>query len=580
MRFSPTLRPLSARPSSLLESFERLGLSAPLLKAIATLGFENPTEIQQEAIPHLLAGDRDFIGLAQTGTGKTAAFGLPMLEHLDPKASHVQALILAPTRELGQQIAQQIELFAKQLDGIQTVAVYGGANIMTQIQQLRRPCHVVIATPGRLIDLAKRKAVKLDQLEYVILDEADEMLNMGFKEELDTILDMTPDSKRTWLFSATMPKEIRRMVKQYMDDPMEVRIDPQTAVNDQIDHQYATVRHTDKAEALARFMDMDPELFGVVFCRTKRDTQDLAETLMKKGYRADALHGDLSQPQRDRVMRRFKLRELQVLIATDVAARGIDVNDLTHVFHHSLPTDQAYYTHRSGRTARAGKTGISMAFINTREKAVVNRLSKGLGIEFTEAQIPDAKSISAARLERWAEAVLKREENQGLPADLWFSTLERFENMTKEEVLNRVVSLELSKLNITHGKDLNLKGGDDRGGGQRSHSGRGGYGGRSGKGGPRGRDGRDGPRTRSDRSSQGNRSGGRPSSGGRPDAGKRKFTGDDSWKSKPKKKSSNNGAFGRDMPSDDRYSRRSDSGGKKPASTKFKPSSPSKRKRY
>ena len=504
MRFSPTLRPLSARPAPLLESFERLGLSAPLLKAIATLGFENPTEIQQEAIPHLLAGDRDFIGLAQTGTGKTAAFGLPMLEHLDPKASHVQALILAPTRELGQQIAQQIELFAKQLDGIQTVAVYGGANIMTQIQQLRRPCHVVIATPGRLIDLAKRKAVKLDQLEFVILDEADEMLNMGFKEELDTILDMTPASKRTWLFSATMPKEIRRMVKQYMEDPMEVRIDPQTAVNDHIDHQYATVRHTDKAEALARFMDMDPELFGVVFCRTKRDTQDLAETLMKKGYRADALHGDLSQPQRDRVMRRFKMRELQVLIATDVAARGIDVNDLTHVFHHSLPNDQAYYTHRSGRTARAGKTGISMAFINTREKAVVNRLSKGLGIEFTEAQIPDAKSISAARLERWAAEVLKREENQGLPADLWFSTLERFESMSKEEVLNRIVSLELSKLNITHGKDLNLKGGDDRSGGQRSYGGRGGS-----HGGSRGRDTQ---RTRTDRSGQGSRSGGRPSS--------------------------------------------------------------------
>ncbi|MFZ9055882.1 MAG: DEAD/DEAH box helicase, partial [Flavobacteriales bacterium] len=379
-----------------MESFEQLGLSAPILEAITALGFDTPTDIQAQAIPHLLAGDRDFIGLAQTGTGKTAAFGLPVLEQLDPSAPHVQALILAPTRELGQQIAQQIELFSKRLDGIQAVAVYGGANIMTQIHALKRPSQIVIATPGRLIDLAKRKAIHLDKIEYVILDEADEMLNMGFKEELDAILAMTPDTKRTWLFSATMPREIRRLVKQYMNDPFEVRIDPTTAVNEHIEHRYAIVKHGDKTEALGRFMDLDADLFGVVFCRTKRDTQDLAESLMKKGYRADALHGDLSQPQRDRVMRRFKARELQVLIATDVAARGIDVNDVTHVFHHSLPNDQEYYTHRSGRTARAGKKGISLAFISQRERAVVNRFSKSLGIEFEHVMIPDAKDIASA----------------------------------------------------------------------------------------------------------------------------------------------------------------------------------------
>ena len=451
--------------SQRLEQFQRLGLSQNVLQAIEQLGFETPTDIQAQAIPHLLSGERDFIGLAQTGTGKTAAFGLPLLERLDPSQHHVQALVLAPTRELGQQIAQQIELFAKYDEGIRTTAVYGGANIATQISQLRKPCQVVIATPGRLIDLAKRGAIALDQIECVVLDEADEMLNMGFKEELDTILAMTPVSKRTWLFSATMPKEIRRLVKQYMSDPYEVRIDPKTAVNEQIEHRYAMVRNADKAEALTRFMDLNEDLFGVVFCRTKRDTQELAEGLMKKGYRADALHGDLSQPQRDRVMKRFKLKHLQVLIATDVAARGIDVQDVTHVFHFNLPNDNAYYTHRSGRTARAGKKGVSIAFISRREKAIIGRMENALGIDFTPISIPDAKAIAAARLDRWAQVVMDREENQGLPMDLWFAMQERFEGVSKDALLNRLVSLELSKLHVTRGKDLNWT---DEGGGRSS----------------------------------------------------------------------------------------------------------------
>ncbi|MBO75257.1 MAG: ATP-dependent RNA helicase [Flavobacteriales bacterium] len=438
-----------------MEQFQRLGLSQNVLHAIEQLGYETPTEIQAQAIPHLLGGERDFIGLAQTGTGKTAAFGLPLLERLDPSKRHVQALVLAPTRELGQQIAQQIELFAKYDEGIQTTAVYGGANIATQISQLRKPCQVVIATPGRLIDLAKRKAIALDQIECVVLDEADEMLNMGFKEELDTILAMTPDSKRTWLFSATMPKEIRRLVKHYMTDPIEVRIDPKTAVNDQIEHRYALVRNVDKAEALTRFMDLNQELFAVVFCRTKRETQELAEGLMKKGYRADALHGDLSQPQRDRVMKRFKLKHLQVLIATDVAARGIDVQDVTHVFHFNLPNDNAYYTHRSGRTARAGKKGVSIAFISRREKAIISRMAGALSIDFTPISIPDSKAIASARLDHWAQVVIEREENEGLPMDLWFAMKEWFEGVSKDALLNRLVSLELSKLHVTRGKDLN-----------------------------------------------------------------------------------------------------------------------------
>jgi len=467
----PPITP-AANPLIFLEDFVRLGLSAPILEAIGQLGFTTPTDIQQQAIPLLLEGNRDFIGLAQTGTGKTAAFGLPLIEHLDPKADHVQALILAPTRELGQQIAQQIELFSKHMPGIKSVAVYGGANIMTQIHQLRRGCQVVIATPGRLIDLAKRNAVALDKIERVILDEADEMLNMGFKEELDTILDQTPADKQTWLFSATMPKEIRRLVKQYMRDPLEVRVDPMATVNEQIEHQFTYVRHTDKTEALMRFIDLDPTIFGVVFCRTKRDAQDLSEDLMKEGYKADALHGDLSQHQRDRVMRRFKIRDLQVLIATDVAARGIDVNDLTHVFHYSLPNDQSYYTHRAGRTARAGKTGISLAFINRKEKAAVNRLSKELGITFNAVEIPGREAIAGARLAHWADDVILGDLGKGVPKEIWDDMIVRFADLSKEELLSRLLSRELSKLGAGGtNADLNMKEGRDEGRGRRRDDG-------------------------------------------------------------------------------------------------------------
>ena len=447
-----------------MNSFANLGLSAPILEAIGKLGFETPTEIQQQAIPHLIEGDRDFIGLAQTGTGKTAAFGLPLLEHLDASQDHVQALILAPTRELGQQIAEQIALFAGRMKGIRTVAVYGGANIVTQINQLKRPCQVVIATPGRLIDLAKRKAVKLDRVRFLVLDEADEMLNMGFKEELDTILSFTPDEKQTWLFSATMPKEIRRMVKEYMDDPFEVRIDPKSTVNTNIEHQYAIVRHTDKTEALTRFIDLDQDIYGVVFCRTKRDTQNLAEQLIKEGYRADAIHGDLSQHQRDRVMMRFKRRELQVLIATDVAARGIDVNDLTHVFHFSLPNDQAYYTHRSGRTARAGKKGVSLAFISRKEKAKVNQLSRGLGVEFEGVQIPRADDIVDARLQGWARSLVTQEGFEKTPEALLEQVDLLLGPLSREDLIIRLVARELARLNLGKGVDLNERGATDDGG--------------------------------------------------------------------------------------------------------------------
>jgi ATP-dependent RNA helicase DeaD len=452
---------LHAEVHTALDSFDTLGLSAPILKAIGQLGFDTPTDIQSQAIPHLLQGDRDFIGLAQTGTGKTAAFGLPLLDHLDPTDDSVQALILAPTRELGQQIAEQIDLFSKHLKGIKSVAVYGGANISTQITQLKRPRHVVIATPGRLIDLVKRKALKLDQIKYLVLDEADEMLNMGFKDELDTILEFTPDSKKTWLFSATMPREIRRMVKQYMDSPFEVSVDPKTTVNANIEHKYSIVKQSDKTEAMSRFLELEPDLYGVVFCRTRRDTQALAEDLLKMGFRADALHGELSQPQRDRVMSRFKNRDLQVLIATDVAARGIDVNDLTHVFHHSLPSEQAYYTHRSGRTARAGKKGISLAFISNREKGYINRMAREMDISFEAIEVPGAEEIVQARMMKWAQDVLDQKAFDRVPFDLIMQMNLLFEDTPKDELIARLVARELARLNVDSGRDINKRASQD-----------------------------------------------------------------------------------------------------------------------
>ena len=452
---------MRAEVNTALDSFDTLGLSAPILKAIGQLGFDTPTDIQSQAIPHLLQGDRDFIGLAQTGTGKTAAFGLPLLDHLDPTDDSVQALILAPTRELGQQIAEQIDLFSKHLKGIKSVAVYGGANISTQITQLKRPRHVVIATPGRLIDLVKRKALKLDQIKYLVLDEADEMLNMGFKDELDTILEFTPDSKKTWLFSATMPREIRRMVKQYMDSPFEVSVDPKTTVNANIEHKYSIVKQSDKTEAMSRFLELEPDLYGVVFCRTRRDTQALAEDLLKMGFRADALHGELSQPQRDRVMSRFKNRDLQVLIATDVAARGIDVNDLTHVFHHSLPSEQAYYTHRSGRTARAGKKGISLAFISNREKGYINRMAREMDISFEAIEVPGAEEIVQARMMKWAQDVLDQKAFDRVPFDLIMQMNLLFEDTPKDELIARLVARELARLNVDSGRDINKRASQD-----------------------------------------------------------------------------------------------------------------------
>ena len=357
-----------------MNAFEQLGINPDLIKGIEKLGFTAPTAIQEQAIPVLVENKRDFVGLAQTGTGKTAAFGLPLLELIDYTKNYPQALVLAPTRELCVQISQDIKEYSHFAQQAKVLAVYGGANIVTQISALRRGVHIVTATPGRLLDLIERRAIDLSKITHVVLDEADEMLNMGFQEDINSILSNTPEEKRTWLFSATMPSQVRAIASKYMNDPVELTIGKKNSANENIVHEYYVIRDREKYSALKRIVDFCPEIFGLVFCRTKIETQEIAEKLMKDGYNADSLHGDLSQQQRDKVMARFKSKTLQMLVATDVAARGIDVDDVTHVINYHLPDEIEYYTHRSGRTARAGKTGVSISLVTSRDTSKIKYL--------------------------------------------------------------------------------------------------------------------------------------------------------------------------------------------------------------
>lgn len=453
-----------------MTTFKQLGLSGPILKAVAELGFESATEIQEQSIPALLAHPRNFIGLAQTGTGKTAAFGLPLIEHLDASLPQTQALILAPTRELGKQIADQLQAFSKYTQGLRVLPVYGGAPIGKQIQALKKPVHVVIATPGRLLDLIKRKAVHLDQIEWVVLDEADEMLNMGFKEDLDKILSYTPAGKHTWLFSATMAKDIRRIVKKYMHDPLEVQVNAEQEGNKNIEHRYIIVDRKDKTEALTRFLDADTDMRSLVFCRTRRDTQQLAEELSERGHAAASLHGDLSQNQRDRVMSSFRKKAVDTLVATDVAARGIDVDDISHVFHHSLSDEAAYYTHRSGRTARAGKEGLSIALVGQREKNRLLQLERALGIDFSPMNIPGADHVIKSRITQWSQDVLNATPKQTVPEE-WLDYVNTlFAGLTKEELTAKLLALEMAQIqDRKNNRDLNANfqsGGGGRGRGR------------------------------------------------------------------------------------------------------------------
>lgn len=436
-------------------NFNQLGLSKPTLQTLNHLGFEQPTEIQELAIPLLLESYNDFIGLAQTGTGKTLAFGIPILEKIDESLPQTQALIIAPTRELANQISDQLKVFSKDRKGLNTLAVYGGTNITTQIKALKKPQQIVIATPGRLIDLLQRKAVNITNLEYLVLDEADEMLNMGFKEDIDRILKYTSGNALTWLFSATMSQDIRKIVKKYMVDPLEIQLNPSNETNTNITHLVASLSPSNKVEAISRIIDSEKEVRGVVFCRTKRETQEVSDTLSQRGYRADALHGDLSQAQRDAVMRKFRNHNLQVLVATDIAARGIDVDDITHVIHHNLPDEFESYTHRSGRTARAGKEGKSIALVSNRDYHRYHDIKRNLNIDFETYHIPNAEDLMGAKIQNWTDAILENDASHNREVDdLYNSIKSQFKHLSKDEILKNLIQIEVGNQDVSS-QDIN-----------------------------------------------------------------------------------------------------------------------------
>ena len=452
-------------------TFEELGLKKELLSAITKIGFVNPTPIQQQAIPNLLENQGDLIGLASTGTGKTAAFGLPMLNLIDEENRITQGLVLCPTRELCIQITGDLESYASNLRGINIVPVYGGTDIVKQIKQIERGAQIIVATPGRLIDLINRKKVKLQNIEYVVLDEADEMLNMGFKEDIDQILQQTPDEKSVWLFSATMPKEVANIAKNYMENPFEVTVGGKNESNKNIEHDYYVVKERDRYAALKRIIDFSPDIYGLIFCRTRRETGLVADKLMAEGYNAEPLHGDLSQAQRDRVMDKFRQKTLQILVATDVAARGIDVNDITHVIHYNLPEDVENYTHRSGRTARAGKKGISISLINTREGRKINSIERIIKAPFNLKTIPSADKICELQLMHLITKMTEVEVDIKGIGKYMPAVMEKLEDFSKEELIQRFVSTEFNRFLNYYDKSKNnlnaeadSRGGDDFGG--------------------------------------------------------------------------------------------------------------------
>lgn len=424
-----------------LQTFQSLGLSEPILAALTDLSFEKPTAIQEETIPALLEQSIDILALAQTGTGKTAAFGLPMIEAINPESPFIQSIVLAPTRELAQQIAEQLKHFSKYMKGVKIGLVYGGAPIQNQIKSIKKDKpQIVVATPGRMIDLIDRKVLNLSNVSLVVLDEADEMLNMGFKEEIDTILSFTQHDKNTWLFSATMPKEIRSIANKYMSDPLEINVKSGgTQVNLDILHGYAMVKRQNKQEALQRILDVEGEMYGLIFCRTKIETQRLATALGDHGYPAEALHGDMTQGQRNAVMKKFKTQRIKLLVSTDVAARGIDVDNLSHVIHYDLPDDLAFYTHRSGRTGRAGKKGIALALLAPGEYGKLKQLEKSLKINFQHYVVPTAEDVKTIAIGNHLERIFEIEASDEA-RELAHSMSEDLEQISKEELLAKLLT--------------------------------------------------------------------------------------------------------------------------------------------
>ena len=426
-------------------NFNELGLSKDVLRGIGAMGFTNPTPIQERIIPLILADTMDVVGLAQTGTGKTAAFGLPLLEKIRTDEKRPQALILCPTRELCIQITSDIEAYAKYIKDFSVTAVYGGAPIYNQTRAIKRGTHIIVATPGRLLDLIKRKAVNIGRVSFLVLDEADIMLHMGFKDELDAILAMVPKKRHALMFSATMPKDVAKIASSYMNDPVEVTIGRKNSCTSNVSHNYFMVHARDKYQALKRIVDYYPDIYSIIFCRTRIATQQVADHMIRDGYNAEPLHGDLSQTQRNYVMDKFRNRSLQILVATDIAARGLDVNDLTHIIHYDLPDELELYTHRSGRTGRAGKGGISLSIINMKEKFRIKRIENFIKQKISQTRIPRGQDICSQQLMHLIDKV-KAVEVDSRQISPYMKVIEqKLSGLSRDDLLKQFVSLEFNK---------------------------------------------------------------------------------------------------------------------------------------
>lgn len=439
-------------------NFQEIGLKQPLIDAVTEMGFEQLTPIQEKTIPFITSNKSDLIALAQTGTGKTAAFGLPVLNQIDIDNTDTQVLVLCPTRELCLQITGDLTNFSKYLKGLSIVPVYGGASISAQIKQLKKSCQIVVATPGRAIDLMERKALKIDAIQWLVLDEADEMLSMGFKDDLDTLLADTPEDKTVLLFSATMPADIERMAQSYMKNPEEIAVAAKNIAAENVEHQYFMVRAKDRYEALKRVADVNPDIYAIVFCRTRMECKEVADKLMADGYNADALHGDLSQAQRDNVMQRFRSRHLQILVATDVAARGLDVNDLSHVINYNLPDDPEVYVHRSGRTGRAGKSGVSISLLHLKEKGKLRTIEKICKKKFERKPVPNGREICEIQLLNFIDKVKNVEIDEAQIEAFSAQIAEKFADMSRDQIIKKFVSMEFNRFldYYRNAKDINV----------------------------------------------------------------------------------------------------------------------------
>lgn len=427
-----------------MNTFQELGLSAPIVEAVHQLGFTEPMPVQKEVIPTLLEQQTDVVALAQTGTGKTAAFGLPLVQKTDPSVNKPQALVLSPTRELCIQITKDIQDFSRNQHKISTLAVYGGSSINAQIKSLKRGVQIIAATPGRLLDLLRRGKIDTSAIKTVVLDEADELLNMGFQNDLNAIFETLPKHYNTWLFSATMPNSVERIANRYMDNPIRKTVGTRNAGAENVTHKYVTVPHRDRYEALTRLIDVNTDMYGIVFCRTRRDTENVARKLSNDGYKADYINGDLSQSQRDRVMKRFRTKQVRIMVATDVASRGIDVEDLTHVINYEIPDDLESYTHRSGRTGRAGKSGISIAIAKNNEKGKIRKLEKTIRQKFEYMKVPSAMDVQQMQLADWVDTVKSKDVPKGKIDQIMPLVMNELDDLSREELVRKFLALELN----------------------------------------------------------------------------------------------------------------------------------------